>query len=55
MLQSIPSLVVLSERLVTAGQPSEEQLAAVAAAGFKIVINLGLHGDPAYSLPDEAI
>ena len=38
MLQAIPSLVVLSERLATAGQPSEEQLAAVAAAGFKVVI-----------------
>jgi len=53
-LESIPSLVVLSERLATAGQPSQEQLTAVAAAGFKVVINLGLHGDPAYSLPDEA-
>lgn len=53
-LETIPAFVALGEALATAGQPSEEQLAAVAAAGFKVVINLGLHGDPNYSLKDEA-
>jgi uncharacterized protein (TIGR01244 family) len=40
-------------RLATAGQPSEQDLRAVAAAGFEVVINLALH-DAAYSLADEA-
>lgn len=37
----------------TAGQPTEEQLGEVAAAGYQVVINLGLL-DPKYCLPDEA-
>jgi protein tyrosine phosphatase (PTP) superfamily phosphohydrolase (DUF442 family) len=40
-------------RLVTAGQPSEKQLAALAQEGFEVVINLALHDNPRYSLPDE--
>ncbi len=40
--------------LATSGQPREEQLAAIAAAGYEVVINLALHDDPRYSLPDEA-
>jgi protein tyrosine phosphatase (PTP) superfamily phosphohydrolase (DUF442 family) len=40
--------------LVACGQPTEEQLRAVAADGFSVVINLALHDDPRYSLPDEA-
>ena len=38
--------------LITGGQPSEEQLRAVAAAGFTVVINLATI-NPRYSLPDE--
>ncbi|MBF0462114.1 MAG: hypothetical protein HQL87_12035 [Magnetococcales bacterium] len=53
-LESIVGYVPLSDSLATAGQPSEGQLAAVAAAGFAVVINLALHDDPRYSLPDEA-
>ena len=53
-LESIVRYVPLSESLATAGQPSEEQLAAVAAAGFEVVVNLALHTDPRYSLKDEA-
>jgi protein tyrosine phosphatase (PTP) superfamily phosphohydrolase (DUF442 family) len=41
-------------QLSTAGQPSEAQLRGVAAAGFERVVNLALHDDPRYSLPDEA-
>jgi uncharacterized protein (TIGR01244 family) len=41
-----------SERIATAGQPTEDQLAAVAKAGCTVVINLGLH-DADYALPDE--
>ena len=42
----------LSDRLITGGQPTEEQLALAAAAGGEVVINLG-RLDPAYALPDE--
>jgi uncharacterized protein (TIGR01244 family) len=52
-LSSIPSYVGLHDRLATAGQPSEQQLELLAAAGFKCVVNLGLHDDPSYSLPNE--
>jgi uncharacterized protein (TIGR01244 family) len=43
----------VDDRLSTGGQPTEAQLASAAAAGFQVVINLGLHDDPRYSLPDE--
>ena len=43
----------IDERLATSGQPSEEELAAVAREGTDVVINLALHDDPRYSLPDE--
>lgn len=51
-LPSIPNFRRLDEGLITSGQPSEAQLAAVAAAGFEVVINLALHEAP-YALPDE--
>ena len=44
----------IDEQLATSGQPSEEELAAAAREGFQVVINLALHDDPRYSLPDEA-
>ena len=40
--------------LATSGQPAEDQLAAIAEAGYEVVINLALHDDPGYSLRDEA-
>jgi uncharacterized protein (TIGR01244 family) len=40
-------------RLATSGQPTEAQLAAIAGAGYRTVINLALHDDPRYSLADE--
>jgi protein tyrosine phosphatase (PTP) superfamily phosphohydrolase (DUF442 family) len=43
----------IDDRLSTAGQPSVEQLAAAARAGFEVVFNIALHDDPRYSLPDE--
>ena len=52
-LDEIKNFVVVSDRLGTAGQPSEAQLRDVAAAGFDVVVNLGLL-DPRYCLPDEA-
>ena len=44
----------IDERLLTAGQPNEGQLADAARQGVKVVINLALHDDPRYSLSDEA-
>jgi len=43
-----------SDGLATSGQPRERQLADIAAAGYQVIINLALHDDPRYSLPDEA-
>ena len=37
----------------TSGQPREDQLVAIAAAGYDVIINLALHDDPRYSLNDE--
>lgn len=39
--------------LCTSGQPTVAQLGSIAEAGFTTVINLALHDDPRYSLPDE--
>jgi uncharacterized protein (TIGR01244 family) len=38
----------------TSGQPTVAQLSGIAQGGFRTVINLALHDDPRYSLPDEA-
>jgi uncharacterized protein (TIGR01244 family) len=43
----------IDSKLDTAGQPSEEELAAAARDGIEVVINLALHDDPRYSLRDE--
>jgi len=53
-LSAIRNYRAVDELLATSGQPSAAELAAMAAAGFKTVINLALHDDPRYSLPDEA-
>ena len=51
-LQQIYNYRRLTDLVATAGQPSEEELATVAHAGFEVVVNLALH-DVEYSLPDE--
>ena len=43
----------IDDRLSTAGQPTEEELEALARDGVEVVINLALHDDPRYSLADE--
>ena len=45
---------VVDARLASSGQPNETDLAAIAAAGYEVVINLALHDDPRYALADEA-
>jgi uncharacterized protein (TIGR01244 family) len=52
-LASIYNYRPVDERLGTSGQPTQAQLADIAAAGYRTVINLALHDDPRYSLPDE--
>lgn len=52
ILQGIYNYRRLTVLIATAGQPSEEELATVAHAGFEVVVNLALH-DAEYSLPDE--
>ncbi|MHB8728003.1 MAG: protein tyrosine phosphatase family protein [Sulfuricaulis sp.] len=51
-LEKIYNYRRLTDAVATAGQPTEEELATVAQAGFEAVINLALH-DAEYSLPDE--
>ncbi len=53
VLTDIYNYQPVNDRLATAGQPTEAQLVAIAQAGFEVVINLALHTDPRYSLPDE--
>ncbi|HVL00075.1 MAG TPA: protein tyrosine phosphatase family protein [Dongiaceae bacterium] len=43
-LTSIFNYLPITDALITAGQPTEAQLAAVKAAGFSRVINLAPHG-----------
>jgi len=43
----------VNAHLATSGQPTEEQLAALAQDGFEVIVNLSLHDNPRYSLPDE--
>ena len=52
-LTDIRNFQVIDEQLGTAGQPSEAQLAEVAADGYAAVVNLGLL-DSKYCLADEA-
>lgn len=53
-LDDIFNVRFVSASLATSGQPSEEELSAIAAAGYRVIINIALHDDPRYSLPDEA-
>lgn len=53
-LSGIYNYRAVDESLATSGQPSVAQLRLIAEAGFATVINLALHDDPRYSLPDEA-
>ena len=52
-LDDINNFLPIDARIGTAGQPSEAELAEVAADGYQAVVNLGLL-NPEYCLPDEA-
>ena len=53
MLEDILNYRQVDPRLATSGQPDEQELAGIAAAGYTTVINIALHDDPRYSLADE--
>ena len=53
-LKEIEAWRVVSDRLATAGQPTDAQLALLASAGYAVVVNLGLAGTN-YALPDERV
>lgn len=54
MLSDIYNYRQISPTLATSGQPDEQELADIAAAGYEVVLNIALHDDARYSLPDEA-
>src|SRR5262245_39995793 len=54
LLSDVRNFRRVDDRLLTAGQPSEAQLADASRQGVRVVINLALHDDPRYSLADEA-
>ena len=53
MLEDILNYRQVAPDLAASGQPDEQELAAIAAAGYTTVINIALHDDPRYSLADE--
>lgn len=52
-IDTMKNFLALSDRIASAGQPTEEELTEAAEAGYQVVINLGLL-DPRYCLADEA-
>jgi protein tyrosine phosphatase (PTP) superfamily phosphohydrolase (DUF442 family) len=54
MLTDIKKYYPITEMIASAGQPAEEQLKDIRDTGFEVIINLGLHDNPEYSLKDEA-
>ena len=54
VLEDIYNYRPVGPNLACSGQPDEEEIAAIAAAGYQVVVNIALHDDPRYSLPDEA-
>ena len=54
MISDIYNFIPISDSLSTSGQPTEEQLTDLAKEGYEVIINLALHDDPRYSLPDES-
>ena len=52
-IKDIVNFLAIETNLTTSGQPTEAQLAALAREGCEVIVNLALHDDPRYSLPDE--
>ena len=47
------NFLAIDDSLSTSGQPTEAQISELAKEGYDVIINLALHDDPRYSLPDE--
>jgi protein tyrosine phosphatase (PTP) superfamily phosphohydrolase (DUF442 family) len=45
-IEEIPDFLQISDQLATSGQPTIDQYPAIAAAGYQVVINLGLLNSP---------
>lgn len=52
-MPAIRNFYKVTDILACAGQPNEAQLQQLAAAGYKVIVNLGLL-DTVYALPNEA-
>jgi protein tyrosine phosphatase (PTP) superfamily phosphohydrolase (DUF442 family) len=51
--ETIYNFLKVNDQIITAGQPTEDQLRSAAAEGIEVVINLATF-HPGHSLPDEA-
>ena len=51
-INQIFNAIQIDDQILTAGQPSEDQLRALSTEGYKLIINLATI-DPRYSLDDE--
>lgn len=54
-IENIYNFLKISEKIATAGQPTESQLAAIKQAGYEIVINLALPESPKALANESAI
>ena len=52
-IKDIFNFLSIDSSLSTSGQPTESQISALANQGYDTIINLALHNDARYSLPDE--
>jgi protein tyrosine phosphatase (PTP) superfamily phosphohydrolase (DUF442 family) len=52
-LAGIHNFRAADDLLGTSGQPTVAQISGITSAGYRTIINLALHDDPRYSLPDE--
>ena len=52
-IEDIINFLQLSDRIATAGQPTIDQYPAIAAANYRVVINLALNDSPG-ALADES-
>jgi protein tyrosine phosphatase (PTP) superfamily phosphohydrolase (DUF442 family) len=54
-IENIANFLQISDRLATAGQPTIEQYWAIAATGYRVVINLALADSPRVITDEAAI
>lgn len=54
-IEQIANFLQISDRLATAGQPTIDQYPSIAAAGYRVVINLALTDSPNALADEDAI